>query len=50
MHLLVTIVAAYLVMCWLDGRSIRKEQRRRERQIERELAEIERQDGGPWLD
>jgi hypothetical protein len=50
MHLLATVIIAYLVMCWLDGRSLRRERRRREQQLERALAEIERQDGEePWL-
>lgn len=50
MHLVITVAIAYVIMCWLDQRSIRKDQRRRERQLERELAELERCDGDePWL-
>jgi hypothetical protein len=49
MHLVVTVAIAYAIMCWLDQRSIRKDQRRRERQLERELSELERHDGDqPW--
>jgi hypothetical protein len=52
MHLVITVAIAYVIMCWLDQRSIRKDRRRRERQLERDLAEMERRDGDgeePWL-
>jgi len=47
MHLLATVVVAYLIMAWLDGRSIRRDDRRRQRQVEAELARLEREDGEP---
>jgi hypothetical protein len=43
---LILIVLAYAVCCWWDGR----EARRRQRRVERELTDLERQERGePWL-
>jgi hypothetical protein len=39
-HTLGGIVAVYLLLLWLDGR----EERRRQRRVERELAELERRE------
>jgi hypothetical protein len=54
MHLVITVAIAYAIMAYFDNRSIRKEQRRRQEAVERELAELarlEREDGeDAWLD
>jgi len=47
MHALILIALAYAFCCWWDGR----EERQLRRRIERELAELEIEDGEdqPWL-
>jgi hypothetical protein len=50
MHLVATVVIAYLVMIWLDGRSLRRDERRRQREVEGELARLEREYREPWFD
>ena len=49
MHLVTTVILAYLVMIWLDGRSLRRDARRRQREVEVELERLEREDGDSWL-